>query len=143
MFKDAPPVLFPMQKADARSERLLATRFSFYMLLSIFSIAYMDLRRKSKTVPMLCQYCGAFFIIYGYHFRSDFCNNTHFSLLNSIYHKPDYRFLPHFLFCQPGMRVNIGSPIKCSSSVEEHQREGRIWSWTSSSISLKCCWAYL
>ena len=53
VFKDAPPVLFPMQKADARSERLLATRFSFYMLLSIFSIAYMDLRRKSKTVPML------------------------------------------------------------------------------------------
>ena len=23
-------------------------------------------------------------VIYGYHFRSDFCNNTHFSLLNSM-----------------------------------------------------------
>ena len=52
--------LFPMQKADAQAGRLLATRFSFFMLLSIFSIAYLDLRRKSKTVPMLCQYCGAF-----------------------------------------------------------------------------------
>ena len=35
-------------------------KIQFYMLLSIFSIAYLDLRRKSKTVPMLCQYCGAF-----------------------------------------------------------------------------------
>ena len=33
------------------------------MLLSIFSIAYMDLRRKSKTVPMLCQYCGVFSLL--------------------------------------------------------------------------------
>ena len=97
MFKDAPPFLFPMQKADARSGRLLATRFSFCMLLSIFSIAYMDLRRKSKTVPMLCQCCGTFFIVCDYsklqvifnfhnvlHFRSDFCSYTHFSLLNSM-----------------------------------------------------------
>ena len=124
---------FPMQKADARFRRLLATRFSFYMLLSIFSIAYMDLRRKSKTVPMLCQYCGVFSLLavtasyrqvkllrrldvllllssrilrfcaqnisgrflkqivsklnhaqIEMYFRSDFCNYTQFSLLNTV-----------------------------------------------------------
>ena len=38
-------------------------KIQFYMLLSIFSIAYPDLRRKSKTVPMLCQYCGVFSLL--------------------------------------------------------------------------------
>ena len=103
------------------------------MLLSIFSIAYMDLRRKSKTVPMLCQYCGVFSLLavtasyrqvkllrrldvllllssrilrfcaqnisgrflkqivsklnhaqIEMYFRSDFCNYTQFSLLNTV-----------------------------------------------------------
>ena len=42
---------------DAKSRRPIRAsarnKIQFYMLLSIFSIAYMDLRRKSKTVPML------------------------------------------------------------------------------------------
>ena len=42
---------------DAKSRRPIRTsarnKIQFYMLLSIFSIAYPDLRRKSKTVPML------------------------------------------------------------------------------------------
>ena len=103
------------------------------MLLSIFSIAYPDLRRKSKTVPMLCQYCGVFSLLavtasyrqvkllrrldvllllssrilrfcaqnisgrflkqivsklnhaqIEMYFRSDFCNYTQFSLLNTV-----------------------------------------------------------
>ena len=49
---------------DAKSRRPIRTsarnKILFYMLLSIFSIAYPDLRRKSKTVPMLRQYCGVF-----------------------------------------------------------------------------------
>ncbi len=108
-------------------------KIQFYMLLSIFSIAYPDLRRKSKTVPMLCQYCGVFSLLavtasyrqvkllrrldvllllssrilrfcaqnisgrflkqivsklnhaqIEMYFRSDFCNYTQFSLLNTV-----------------------------------------------------------
>lgn len=44
---------FPDAKSRRPVQASARNKIQFYMLLSIFSIAYPDLRRKSKTVPML------------------------------------------------------------------------------------------
>ena len=44
---------FPDAKSRRQGQAPARNKIQLYMLLSIFSIAYMDLRRKSKSVPML------------------------------------------------------------------------------------------
>lgn len=46
---------FPDAKSRRPVQASARNKIQFYMLLSIFSIAYPDLRRKSKSVPMLRQ----------------------------------------------------------------------------------------